>query len=121
MASCVTSIEMPIQITATILKLSRVNPHSIYFTHDVTCCRLGSTIPPQSAFPSSSIQIPPYSPFISPLCCPPLRARELGAFIIITPSLICKKENSCDHPCPEETIDIMILILSLLLHVQMKH
>jgi len=33
------------------------NPHSTPFTHGATCCWLGCTIPPQSAFLSSSPQI----------------------------------------------------------------
>ena len=45
---------------------------------------LGCTIPPLSAIPSSSPQIPPHSPFTSPLFFSPSRARELGAIIIIT-------------------------------------
>ena len=61
----------------TILKPPVPNPHSTRFTHGATCCWLRCTIPPYSAFPSSSRQIHPYSPFTSPISVPPLGARQL--------------------------------------------
>ena len=68
-----------------------LNPHLTAFTHSATCCWLGCTIPPQSAFPSS--QIPLYS---SPLSLPPLRERELEAIIIIKFDTLVNNFNSPD-------------------------
>ena len=74
-ASCLISTGMPVQNAATIFKLLVPNPHSNRPTHGETCCCLGCTISPQSAFHSSilSLHLPPF----------PLRVRELRAIIII--------------------------------------
>ena len=69
--------------TATILKPLVSNPHSTPFTHCATCCWLGSTISPYSAFRSSSPQIPLYSPFLCTLLsliCRRVRNRLLFRF-----------------------------------------